>query len=292
MSERKIDPKFNIHKEYRKMFIMNPYRNSVGLLPQTQEVLDRADALGFTKPIPSTIAAMNTLISKTLANGTFWTGMDLLSNAAYNDVNCANFSLINLVNPNGNLGAIHGGNNYSTRGWKPNGTDGYMATGYNPSLHGINYNLNNAGRGAIVYDVGVVGGGLRYLMGCTEQISEQNMYLNPTISDTTGRNAQRINNGGGTITPNVPFFSTGLKCLFRDNATSIRGYNNGVETKSTSNSTVIDKYEININRRAYAYTDTGTSLIYFGKSFTLAEIEQFRTDYNEYLIEIGLTAFA
>nr|WP_315245167.1 hypothetical protein [uncultured Flavobacterium sp.] len=249
-----------------------------------QNVLAVAFYLGFTLPDATLRAKINQLFLDLKANN-LWTNQDYILNFAYNNIALAYLSLINWKNASFTLASVVGGMNYNVNGYKGNGTDGSILTPFNLLTHGVNYTLNNAGRGAVVYVDGTVTAANRLID-----------YNTSGFSRMTNSNAtqQRINSGATSLPTAVDLTGSGYKGIFRLSSTSVELNNKTVRTARTSNSTSVDSSG---TMRLFAqgtanWGDVGISFYHIGSSLTNTEVQNLRTIYNAYLTSIGLAAVA
>jgi hypothetical protein len=251
-----------------------------GYCAEVQLVIDRANTEGFTLPSAATLTAMCTLIASMKTSG-FWALQDVIFNMAYNDVNCANFSRINIKKPSDTLADRVGGLTYTAYGDKGNASDAYWNTNWNPSTYGGNYTLNNAGRGVVIFSE--ITGSSRWIDGTSSNVNG--------FQNINGLN-HRINQGISNVPTNTDLSGTGLKSINRDDATNLRLYNKATELNMAVASTSIFNSNQYIMRTSSTYKDLGLSIYFAGGSDSQAITQQFRTDYNAYLVSIGLTGIA
>ena len=274
--------------EINSLFLY-PYYNTGYTTTNTelQQVINRAYAEGFTLPSTSTITYCDTLITE-MKNDGVWNLSDVYFNFTYNDTNLSAFSRINWKNPYGVLGlaTLSGGLTYQSNGFKGDGSTGYLDTMFNPSISRSNasYSLNNAGRITIVSNAGTLSGVNAYLEG-TAGSAVNGLRL----ANTAGH---YINQGTNPLSPGVNMTGTGLKSIMRDSSTNVRLQNGSTLTSSTANSTSIPNATQVLFRGSSFWVDATIASYYMGGSLTNTQIENFRTYYNQYLVNIGLTAFA
>jgi hypothetical protein len=266
-----------------------PYYNA-GYTPvnyELQDVINRAYAEGFTLPSTTTLGYCDTLITE-MKNDGVWNVTDLFLNFAFNDTNLTNFSRINWRNPNSKLNGISslfGGLTYQTNGFKGNGVNGYIDTLINPSPAiniPYNYTLNNAGR-LLVISEDVTGGNTVY-----EGNTGTSTRMGAFASSLSAFTSNTVNSAAATIDTR----GVGLKSIMRDTSTNIRIQNGATTLSTTQTSTAITNNTQMLLRFASSYSNACISNYYFGASLTNLQISNFRTYYNTFLTNIGLTAFA
>lgn len=266
-----------------------PYYNA-GYTPnnvELQQVINRAYAEGFTLPSVSNLGYCDSLITSMKSDGT-WTLSDVFFNFAYNDISLSNFSRINWRNPYGTLGlaTVYGGITYLTDGFKGDGSSAYIDTMYNPSVirSNANYTLNNAGRLSVIANAGTISGTNAFLEGVIG--SAVNALR---LASTAGH---YINQGTTALSPGANMTGSGLKSIMRDSSTNVRLQNGATITNSVATSTAIQNATQVLLRGSSFWVDATMSMYYMGGSLSNTQISNFRTYYNQYLVSIGLTAFA
>ena len=78
----------------------------------------------------------------------------------------------------------------------------------------------------------------------------------------------------------------------RDSSTNVRLQNGATITNSVATSTAIQNATQVLLRGSSFWVDATMSMYYMGGSLSNTQISNFRTYYNQYLVSIGLTAFA
>jgi hypothetical protein len=264
-----------------------PYFNA-GYTPvnnELQQIINRANAEVFTIPNATILGHCDTLITE-MKNDGVWNVSDVYFNFAYNDVALSNFARINWMNPYGGLGiGIVVNLTYQTNGFKAPGAGviQYFDTRKNSALTADNYILNNAGRLLVM--------------------SEISTLSNTSYIDTAGSQEILVSNGTtpahkinstNTLSSGVNLDGIGLKSIMRDTSTNVRLQNLSTLSARTQTSTNIP----NSNRLLMGSSGFNSNFngcisnYWIGASLTDLQIDNFRTYYNTYLTNIGLTAFA
>lgn len=265
-----------------------PYYNA-GYTPvnyELQDVINRAYAEGFTIPNTTILGHCDTLITE-MKNDGVWGVTDLFFNFAYNDISLSGFSRINWLNPNSKhtgVCGLFGGLAYQTNGFKGNGSDAYISTFLNvqPSYTiPYNFTLNNAGR-MMVFSQDVANG---------EPYDGQGGTNNRLTSNPSSTTAVRINSTSAIPSP-VNTQGVGFKGLMRDSASAIRFQNLSTVTSTTQATPAIANDTQFILRAGATYGSGCVSMYYVGASLTNSQMSNFRTYYNTFLTNIGLTAYA
>jgi hypothetical protein len=242
-----------------------------------QAVIDKAIAESFALPSTSVLKAMNKKIVQMKADG-IWGKLDTYFNFATNSTSFANFSRI--CSKRRVLGTINGGLITTVNGFEGNGVDAYFDTNFNPSTFAGNYSLDFASRLSVLYKIFDADPVIDGIM-----TNANNMMSN------NNSNAQRINQTLNSISA-ADMSGTGLKAIIRDNSDDLRLTNKSVEMNRTASSTLIRSENQWLFRRGATYGDSGQSVYAMGESLTYTETQNFRTAYNTFLTEIGLTPIA
>jgi hypothetical protein len=251
---------------------------------ELQHVINRAYAEGFTLPSTSTLAYCDTLITE-MKNDGVWNLSDVYLNFAYNDTNLSGFSRINWKNPYGALGlaTVFGTITLTTQGFSNDGTTyNYINTNFNPANIQANYTLNNAGR------LFVIASDLTFIV--SRYYDSANTSANRILRASTSN----ITINATTLTgENISTSGVGLKSLMRDDSTNVRFQNGSTVYNRTSTSTsVSNTTQVIGGQNGSASADAVYANYWMGGSLTNSQIDNFRTYYNQYLVNIGLTAFA
>lgn len=190
-----------------------------------------------------------------------------------------NFARIDWKNPaTSPLITLNGGMTFVEQGYMGNGVDAYADTGFIPSTHGINYTLNNASRGGMVYTSPTVG---NVIDGNTTVVNNAMFNTNST--------QHRINTTN-TLTPSAANLGgAGWKSFNRDNSTDVRFYNRTTEILRNATSTVLPANSQIMFRNTTVYSNTVLANYMMGASITSTENLAIRNDFNTYLFDIGLT---
>ena len=263
-----------------------PYYNTGYTTTNTelQQIINRAYAEGFTLPSTSTLAYCDTLITE-MKNDGVWNLSDVYFNFAYNDISLTDFARINWKNPYGALGlaTVFGTITLTTEGFSNDGTVGnYINTNFNPANIPTNYTLDNAGR------MFVIASDLTFIT--TKYYDSANTSANRIFRGTTSTilvNATVVTGG------NISTSGIGLKSLMRDDSTNIRFQNVSTIYNRTSTSTSVSNTTQVIGSQGGSLSaDAVYANYWMGGSLNDTQINNFRTYYNQYLVNIGLTAFA
>jgi|SRR5690606_19216663 len=242
----------------------------------------KAVSKSVKNPSYSTLLHLDNLISALKSEG-IWQKLDTFINCAYNTTNTTVFSLYDFIRDINYTS--YGGLDYVVYGFKGNSVDGYLDTNYNPALQGVNYTLNNAGRGFIMIQGDWPG------QNITEAV-DGNTARNRTSMNIGGSSVQRINSEPGSSSTVVDLSGDGLKTINRYNSNDIMLTNKNVETSFIQPSSTVWS-ENQVVLKTQTLYSSNTLLCYFmGSSLTYEETQLFRQYYNEYLTNIGLEPIA
>lgn len=248
------------------------------LLTETQAIINRAVLEGFTLPSNAIIKSIDTLILSMKTSG-FWDKQDYILNFSYNNALLTNFSRINWKNPSFALATLNGGLTYTINGFEGNGTNAYIDTNFQIGTNTVNYTLNNASFGGVIYKEG------------TSTVNFLNSGNNSPIDGLRNGNfdTQRINSSNNLNT-GANMTGIGFKHLNRLDSANIRLYNKEVildRTQTVRASLTVNNQ--NLFRGFGFYSNLGASFYCIGASITDIQANNFRTNYNNYLTSIGLT---
>lgn len=118
-----------------------------GFTAEYQAVLDKATAMGYTKPSASQQVKQNQLIVDLKAVG-IWTLLDCFQ--VYANDGSSDFGLLNWKNPTGNIGSTSGTLTFNKYGFLGSGA-GFINSGYNPTTNAVNLSIYNASYGVWKY---------------------------------------------------------------------------------------------------------------------------------------------
>jgi hypothetical protein len=116
------------------------------------------------------------------------------------------------------------------RGWQGNGTTGYLDTGWTPSVHGVNYKLNDASFGAYMRQHS--GTNARTLMGARDLASGSSSRMSILLTVTS--TIARVNTGTNLNQASVGSIANGLNVARRSASNSQFVFRNGVSVATGS----------------------------------------------------------
>jgi hypothetical protein len=246
-----------------------------------QAFLDYAILQGYYIPSSTILDEANAQVIRDKANG-YWGANVTYRIFAWNDTGCDDLSLIclkTLVEA-----TVHGGMTYTVSGWKGNGTNGYIDLNFTPTTHGAGiYTDTNASRSYVMYDSGIIS---------NARISGHNSDLRDLAFTRTLASSQRIN-AAVTSTPSPNVAGTGFQCVNRTSNTDTNFIKTSTQTAHTNTGTASLASESYLLFRAVTnYGDVGLSSFALGRALTYTETQNYRTDFNIYLVSIGLSAIA
>lgn len=241
-------------------------------------ILDRGTALGYSLPTSAQQQTQNQLLLALKLVGV-WTKMDVLY--VFCNDGGQNFATLNWKAPSSFQATLVNSPTFTTNvGFQGNGTSAYLNTNFNPFTSGVTYTLNNAHRmavmnavsGADIFDGG--GGFTNFMRG--------------------GIQPFRVNMGSANAIPNKDFTGTGVKAVIRTGANAMQAINRDLSTLHTGASTSINNATQTILFGTFLYATANTKVSFYsmGGILTTSEVASFRTSFNNYLINNGLTPFA
>jgi len=154
----------------------------------------------------------------------------------------------------------------------------YVNTNYNPVVNGVNYLLNDASREAVVYQI------------VADAFIDGNISFSEIMRCSTAQ-PSRINSGNSSGSFNYFSSGNGYKSIHRDSSTIMTSINLATTNTLAVNSTSLSNGNQTIHRGAFAQGSNLISYYSMGAS-VITEGQLFRTAYNNYLTNIGLTPIA
>jgi hypothetical protein len=196
-------------------------------------ILDRATALGYTKPTVDQQILQN-LHLKNLKNIGVWTKLDYYFVAANNGG--AQFACINWKNPSAAVALLVSSPAFTSNvGFNSTGVGSYIDTQFNAFTQGVNFTNNNASEFAY-HTINVFA--FNCVFGTAASSGDGVNIGSPTVG-------QRLNMPSNNINISVDMSGNGFKLINRDSPTSVVLYNNTTRIDRTA--TVATR--INANRR-------------------------------------------
>lgn len=249
--------------------------------PEVNEAMVINSSLGNKIPDYDTRLDIDLYITELKDIGV-WSSLDTFVLFALNDTDLDDFSLYDYKRRT--FYTAFGGVSYTPYGWEGNGVDGYLSSNFNPATMGINYTLNDARRGTIIY----------FSEGTTSSLGSIDSTSTGQANRMIAGNftAQRINQAGNNLNAAVNLAGLGLTEINRDNDTDVRLIKGATESNRTAASTTVfsDSQRLLVSTNGFA--DLGLSTYYMGASRTFAQTQDFRTATNNYLTRRGLTPIA
>lgn len=246
-------------------------------------VLDVAQTAGYSIPPFSTRVILNRLM-KDMKNIGFYQLQDTIANFAVGDPFYSSFSIIDWKKT-GNIYTPYGGLIYNPEGIKGNGINTFMDTNFNPNSMGVNYTLDDASQGGVVYLSPNDDNQSNIISGVTSGGTLNTMY---NLYNT----GQRVNSGTNPVDSLVDLSGIGLKCLNRDNSTTMRLYNKDTIFNRNSNSVNVENENQVLLRRGTFYGNVGLSVYFMGASIPGEIVQDFRTVFNQFLSRLNLIPIA
>ena len=235
-------------------------------------VLSRAFVLSFTRPNAAGARHLNAFAIDLKLNG-FWSQLDVLY--VFINNGSSNFSLLNWKTPNNHQCTLTNAPTWTSNGgFTLNGSSQSIDTNFNPSVSGVNYTLNNAGRYAFCRrTVGTAGSRID---GNTVALNDNSMVISSSSQTNT------INSGTTLPAVAASTFVSGLHAIMRTSSTAAtRAYDLSVAVNATSTSVPNSNQLIG---RSLTTHGAGFSIQLYamGASF-VADIPTFRSLLEKYL---------
>lgn len=256
---------------------------------QSKVLFDRATALGYALPSENTRRQIDTLIRALVSSG-IWDKLDDFYQYAYNDLSLSNFSRINWKRPFNMPATVNGGCLYTIQGWEGNGIDGYLALN-NTRPDNSNYQFLNGGFGGVMYKEPTISPnsvGRQFICA---------VYAERLSINLANGTRQRIHTTSNLLTATTNATQIGLKYISMTttgerNWVSV-GNPNQILTASNDVSDIFNIDQAHFANVAFSYyNNSGASCYLQGSALSYAETQTFRSIYNSYLNNIGLTQFA
>lgn len=249
-------------------------------------VLDVAQTMGYAIPPLEKRLLLNRLMVD-MKNIGFFQIQDTLSNFALGITGFEQFRMIDWKKI-GNIYTPYGGLIYNPEGIEGNGTDAYVSTKFNPAIMGVNYTLDDAGRGTSIYSITNPDVRTATVDGCEDHISVNNMLALDLA-------AQRINQGTSPQNVSINLTGLGYKSINRISSTNVTFSNREMSVESISDSTELISSIQLILRRGLTnnyYSTLGVQIYHMGASIPYPMSQSFRTIYNQFLSDSGLSPIA
>lgn len=252
----------------------NPYFTN-GTTELTQ-LIGRGIQAGTTLPSDLTLQALDIFI-ETLKSVGVWDKLDAIYNFAYNNINTAVFSRLNLKStlyPLSTTNMSYGINGYLVNG---TGVNSGFLSGYQPGVSNIQFQPDDHSRVYILYQ-SVSGAQIdsNSINGANFAIYNDNVNTHRDLASTN-------------LPQSVDLSGTGLKSMVRSNSNTVTLYN------QSSGTTLLQVRNANTGTSQQRFPFTGglgMGFACFGASLTQTDINTIRNAYNTYLSAIGLTPFA
>jgi len=244
-----------------------------------KRVLEYAMERGFRLPSEPYLIALDDWIRKLKENGLFHTKLDVLYNFA-NDGD-ENFRLLNYIDPTLYKATIVGGVESLPLGFKGDGIDGCIETGYNPGrAENPNYTLNDAMMLAYKFAEGIA------IASQPQDGLSYNLFRGDDL--TWNRINQGMSNPDGTL----DFTGSGLKVLQRVDSDRIQGINGGVLTERQAISTQVEDIPMRLMAGAASSATIGLSMFGAGASLKIEQATTMEGIMGQYFESVGLDIVA
>jgi hypothetical protein len=264
------------------MFIQNSYRfvSAPSFDSDYQAVLDYAVLNSISLPSSSVKTAQNDLMISLKAAGLF-SKMDVFHNFANNDTVNDDFKKICWVRLVSGYETVSGGLIFQEKGVEVQAaiTSGNFSTDFNLNS-GVNYLLNDAFYGNVIFESSGIA------MSAVEGTTTRDSFI-------YNGSQKRINSSFSNLNSSVDIQGdTGLIGISRFDSSNVSVYQKSTEYQRTQSSGTLTNGNYNISHYRTNESDQVVSCTILGSSFTLSNITAFRSSYNSYLLDIGLTQYA
>lgn len=248
-----------------------------GFDPDYQAVLDYASANAISHPSSPIKEAQNNLMIALKADGLF-AKMDVFH--VFTDATTGNKDFKSICWKRLTSGTGHPSIIYTANGMITGDVpDAYFQTNYHFINDSINYTLNDAFYGNIIYSNDS-------LFMCASNFGTQNSFVYAGAQ-------KRINSNNNNLNSSVDLSTdTGFIGISRYDSTNVSVFSKSTKYDRTQNSLSLPNGNYNIgyyNKGAYASTFAASIA---GASLDATDIANFRNAFNTYLDALGLTQFA
>ena len=238
------------------------YRTLLAQLdPDYVAVLQMAISLGYALPSSRVRRMQNKLVLALKSSG-IWSRLDILY--IFLSDSDASFTTLNWKNPSTHQATLFGGLTFETNaGFTGNGTNAYINTNWNPTLHGVNYKLNDAA--AFAYTNNNINRNSDLLFGgqLSGSASDLRIYANP--SNLANNYNGRLNSLNDLPTPNAN--SIGHYLISRPDAAQVNTFKNLTPTNFMNVSTDLPNLDVLLLRQLSTYSLR--NIQYFGAGAAL-----------------------
>ena len=253
------------------------------LLPVIKQSLKVAIANEFDIPSIDKIMILNRFFEK-LKKENIFQKLDGFWLSAYNDLALLNFTRINLVRPNATPANIGLSLNYNNQGWKGTGVSSSdFNTLYDYNSQNINYKLGDSNVTAVVSNASGVTNGASSIISSGQTNGVESFYA----FNTVGQRQNSLAN----LSSSVDMSGTGFKSFSKINTNCVLVNKNIQSFRTQSNTNLAPLQLVLLRMSTTAYSQLGLSMFSIGGNMVGLE-STYRQIINEYLTEIGLTAFA
>ena len=235
-------------------------------------VLSRAFVLSFTRPNSAGSRHLNAMVIE-LKLGGFWALLDVFYMFANNG--SSNFGLLNYKSPSNFLcTAVNAPTWTSNKGFAFNGSNQYIDTNFNPSVNGVQYTLNNAGRYVYLN---------RTVITNNQRIDGNNVALNDNCMIlSTSNTINTINSGTNQSGTAAITNQSNFHAITRPSSTTVQRYFD-LNTAINVNSTSLPNSNQWIGRSSTTYGAFQILFYAMGASIPVGDIPSFQAILDKYL---------
>jgi len=159
---------------------------------------------------------------------------------------------------------------FTAEGLIGNGTSGYVDTVFNPATSGVNYVLNKASMGTVVYEAPT---GNSTITGINGMANNRLFAANVTT--------HRLN-GSAALPVSVDLSGTGFTMIARPDSANLSFVKKGVNTLTTQTSTSVQSANQRLLNSGAQFGNSGLSLFFMGEYISNAQAQALRAVYNQY----------
>ena len=235
-----------------------------------QAILDYATTQGYTLPSVGQQTLQNQLVVDLKAAG-IWSKLDTF--AVFATDGNSDFALIDWIRLS-QYTAVNSPTFTTNGGFTGNGTSSYVNTNFDPTISGVNYTLNDAGRFFWVDNRGKTN-------------HWEGVDLNTSVNHSRNGNVNNlnINSGSSSLTSPVNMAVDEFHAINRDSSTNLEIFTNTTQYTRSQTSTAIQAMEQTILKSGSQYNDSRFRFYGMGGSL-VSENNDFYNAVNTYLTSL------
>lgn len=241
-------------------------------------VIDVADTNGYLKPSTSKLIILDNLM-----RGLKDEGLEALGDSfVFKGLNSTALFMFGRIDwfRNGVIYSAGGTLIATASGEEGNGTNGYLGTGFNPTVGTNNYTQNSASRLITLYKGWTTSAYVDGISGST----------NNRLHSFNGQTS-RINSNSN-LPSAFDFSGTGTLGMVRTSSSSVDCYNKATSATKASTSAAMTNGEQRLLHSSAAFSDAGITAYFIGGAITGTQFQAYRALLNTALDGFGLSQFA